>query len=139
METKAFLRELCEECGGCSGMPISIEDLCSNPLEKYLYRMCKTESEAYFRGRRDGLMILGASVEQAQEGIISKARQPEAGNYYIEAGRKAGIQEVVDWVKEHSCREKCDPDTEAYFEAYKWVGEEEWQSQLKEWGLQENK
>ena len=63
METKAFLRELCEECGGCSEMPTSIEDLCSNPLEKYLYRMCKTETEAYFRGRQDGLMMREARQE----------------------------------------------------------------------------
>jgi len=62
METKAFLRELCEECGGCSEMPTSIEDLCSNPLEKYLYRK-GSDTEAYFRGRRDGLTMREARQE----------------------------------------------------------------------------
>lgn len=62
MEDKviAFIRELCEGCGGCSTMPTSVDRLCSNPLASYLYRKCpssKTESEAYFRGRRDGLMM----------------------------------------------------------------------------------
>jgi len=61
MEVKVFLEELCGECGGCSEMPTSIEDLCSNPLEKYVYRMCLTECEAYFRGRRDGLTMREAS------------------------------------------------------------------------------
>jgi len=88
METKVFLEELCGGCGGCSEMPARIEDLCSNPLEKYLYRMRETESEAYFRGRRDGSTILEANVEQAH---------------------KAGIEKVGEWIKtcyitnEHCC------------------------------------
>ena len=55
-----------------------------------------------------------------QEGIISKARQPEAGNYYIEAGFKAGIQEVVDWVERNTILR---------------LTNKEWQDQLKEWGI----
>ena len=52
----------------------------------------------------------------------------------FEKGRQAGIKEVVDWIKEYSCLERCDLDTEAYFTAYRWIGEEEWKDQLKEWG-----
>ena len=52
-------------------------------------------------------------------------------NPLIEQGRK----EVVEWIKEHSEIERCDPSTTAYFQDYRWLDEEGWQSQLKKWGL----
>ena len=50
-------------------------------------------------------------------------------------GKQEGIKKVVEWIKEYSCLEKCDLDTEAYFNAYRWIGDEEWHDQLKEWGI----
>jgi len=96
MEVKVFLEELCGECGGCSEIPTSIERLCSNPLEKYLYRK-GSDTEAYFRGRRDGLTMREANIEQAH---------------------KAGIKEVVEFVKSDG-----------------YLNEAEWQAKLKDWGI----
>lgn len=110
-----LLQELCGGCLGCSTMPTSIEQLCDNPLEKYLYRKCQsveTEGEAYFRGRKDGLIMLEANKGQA---------------------RKAGIKEVVDWTEENGKEMEC------LFEDR--IGEiaidyDEWQAQLQEWGIE---
>ena len=33
-----LLQDLCGECSGCSTKPRTIDSLCSNPLEKYIYR-----------------------------------------------------------------------------------------------------
>lgn len=49
--------------------------------------------------------------------------------------RQAGIKEAVEWIEGHSFLERCDPDTEGYFCTYRWLVEEGWQAQLKEWGL----
>jgi len=53
----------------------------------------------------------------------------------FEVGRQEGRREVVEWIKKYGCIERCDPDTEQYFNTYRWVGEEEWQEQLKEWNV----
>ena len=58
MGEKTLLREICDGCAGCSLPPQRIEDLCSNPLEKYLYRHSSPSSvESYFMGRRHGIII----------------------------------------------------------------------------------
>ena len=63
MNERELLQELCGDCNGCSAKPMSIDELCSNPLEKYAYAKSSTyQTEAYFRGRRDGLTILEANV-----------------------------------------------------------------------------
>ena len=50
----------------------------------------------------------------------------------IEASKKAGMKEVVKWVRANSQTEKCDPDTMSYFEEYRWIDELDWQAFLKE-------
>jgi len=63
MTEQELLQELCRGCNGCSTKPTSIGELCSNPLEKYLYaKRSVVMAESYFRGRRDGLTMLGANV-----------------------------------------------------------------------------
>jgi len=62
MEEKELLQEICSECNGCTLPPQHINDLCSNPLEKYLFRKgsfqpIETNIESYFKGRRDGIII----------------------------------------------------------------------------------
>ena len=34
-----LLIELCGNCGGCQPKPTNLASICSNPIEKYLYRM----------------------------------------------------------------------------------------------------
>ena len=58
-----LLQELCGGCHGCSIQPTSLWNLCSNPLEKYVAAKTSiAQTEAYFRGRRDGLTILEANA-----------------------------------------------------------------------------
>ena len=56
--------ELCSECGGCSKTPTTIDQLCTNPIEKYLYRKGFLAKEAgnelYLRGRKDGMIMKNA-------------------------------------------------------------------------------
>ena len=59
--------------------------------------------------------------------IIAKARQFGAGNIYFEAGRKAGLNEVVDWLNVSRSNEW--GAVVISFPA------EEWDKKLKEWGL----
>ena len=58
------------------------------------------------------------------------AREPE-----IERARKAGIQEVVEWVKEHSSVEAS--YTEDFHKTRSWleIPNGLWQAKLKEWGV----
>ena len=50
-------------------------------------QMLKTQAEISFK----------AGYKQRDKEIIAKARQPEAGNIYFEAGKQVGRQEVLDW------------------------------------------
>lgn len=50
-----------------------------------------------------------------------------------EVSFRAGIKEVVEWIKEHS------NDDDEYNIGGKVFFLNDWQAQLKEWGLQENK
>jgi len=74
-------------------------------LEKYLYRK-GSETEAYFRGRRDGLTMLEANIEQAH---------------------KAGIEKVVEFVEELIIGWDCAAAID--------IRKEDWQAKLKEWGI----
>lgn len=56
-----------------------------------------------------------------------------------EEGKRAGIREVVEWIKSRSQVEHCDPDVMQYFNEYRWIDEEEWEIKLKDWSIKEVK
>jgi len=52
-----------------------------------------------------------------------------------EAGRRAGIKEVVEWLSTCMLREYCDTkDKDVFCRDYR-VYNGEWQAKLKEWGI----
>ena len=52
-------------------------------------------------------------------------------------GQQDGARKMVAWINEHGSFEECDPDTQAYFLPYRWIDEDDWQTYLKEWGIDE--
>ncbi len=78
METKELLGKLCGECYGCSTRPTNVGELCSNPLEKYMYqRMEEGKIKAHGRG-----------IEDCTDNIHP---------IIVENARRAGIREVVEY------------------------------------------
>lgn len=59
-----------------------------------------------------------------------KAREPE-----IQEAHKAGMKEVVEWIKANADLERGDRDVGLCFEDYLWFDYHNWQAKLKEWGL----
>lgn len=87
-----------------------------------------------------------AGYEQYQRDIMVKARQPEAGTIYFEAGRNVGIKEVVDELKKHFTQDSGEEEEVVVFGKYikyrdggidfvrvEWA--DWWVSKLKEWGI----
>jgi len=77
------------------------------------------------------------AVAQAQAEISFKLGHQQGVEDFTECAKyiEKGRREVVEWLKEQSQFERCDPDTMAYFCDFRWVDEADWQSKLKEWGL----
>lgn len=69
-------------------------------------------------------------VAEAQVIIDQKQVETQA-----EISFKAGIKEVVEFIRAHSQLERCDPDVMAYFIDYLAIDYPDWQNQLSEWGL----
>ena len=67
MTEQELVQELCGGCYGCLMPSHSIDRLCSNPLEKYVAAKTSfVQTEAYFRGRQNGLTILEANTLSKQ-------------------------------------------------------------------------
>ena len=88
----------------------------SKTVEKMLEEVPQCNPEISFK----------AGYDKSQGEIISKARQPEAGNYYIEAGHKAGIKEAVEWIE----------NNKEYIHGFPVINAQTWQAKLKEWGVE---
>lgn len=97
----------------------------------YLNGHNKGWNDGFKAGRKSMLADIKAGTIDIGDIIDSLCQES------IMATRKAAIKEVVGWFKEHSYLEQCDPDTEAYFDAYRWISKEEWQDYLKELGIKE--
>ena len=85
--------------------------------------IAKAQAESSFKAGREEGFILAKVTDPV---LSSKAEHEELNRrakVFLEDVRKAGMREVVEWI-----------------EKYKWLQEEilfseEWQAQLKEWGL----
>jgi len=82
--------------------------------------------------RKSVRFMLGAANAQSAFEEYIKSRINAQAEITGPIAEKAGIQKVLDWMKTNSEIEKCDPDTEAYFNTYRWISEEGWQAFLKE-------
>lgn len=69
--------------------------------------------------------------------LLAQAEQTE--RMLKEQLKQEGRQEVVDWIKQHSQLERCDPDVMQYFNDYLWFDMADWKDKLKSWGIDKPK
>jgi len=80
----------------------------------------------YEREMQAEISFKAGAIEGYQTGFLDGAK----------VGRKAGIREVVEWVKDNADLEHGDRDVGLCFEDYLHFEYAKWQAQLKEWGIE---